>query len=153
MVPSKDSGRVVDTENVDLLDLEADLLKLLDDPVKGDRGVGSGEDVLVHEETFARRERERRSDKQVIQSALAMLESFRFPKKQVAEQLHTPDEILELPHGSDTSNLEHEDSIVVQEVVNLPEERRVLPDTDVLLRDWRVKGKKTDKESETAKGM
>ena len=44
----------------------------------------------------------------------------------------TPDEVLELPHGSDTSDLEDKGTIVVQEVVNLLEERAVLSDTNVL---------------------
>jgi hypothetical protein len=41
----------VDSEDVDGLDFESNSLDLSDDPVESARGVGSGEDVLVHEES------------------------------------------------------------------------------------------------------
>ena len=43
-----------------------------------------------------------------------------------------PDKILELPVGTNTSNLEDKNTIIVQEVVDLTEERLVATDTDVL---------------------
>jgi hypothetical protein len=48
----------------------------------------------------------------------------------------TPDEVLKLPHGSDTGDLENESSIVVEHGVDLLEESRVLPDADVLQEEW-----------------
>lgn len=44
----------------------------------------------------------------------------------------TPVEILELPVGSDTSNLEHHHPVIGQEVVHLFKESTVSPNTDVL---------------------
>ena len=41
----------MDTEDVDVLHLEAGLLDLVDDPPERAGGVGAGEDVLVHEES------------------------------------------------------------------------------------------------------
>lgn len=43
-----------------------------------------------------------------------------------------PDEILELPVGTNASNLEDENTIIVQEVVDLTQERLVATNTDVL---------------------
>lgn len=50
-VPAVDSGRVMDSDGVDVLDLETSALELLDDPVQGHGGISTGEDVLGHEET------------------------------------------------------------------------------------------------------
>ena len=47
-VPPVDGGRVVDAEDVDRLDLKVGRLELRDDPSEGERGVRTGEDVLVH---------------------------------------------------------------------------------------------------------
>ena len=44
----------------------------------------------------------------------------------------TPGEVLELPSLTETSDLEEEDTIVVEHVVNLAEERAQVADTDVL---------------------
>ena len=43
-----------------------------------------------------------------------------------------PNEVLVLPDGADTSNLEEKDTIVVEEVVNLAQELTIAPDTDML---------------------
>ena len=43
-----------------------------------------------------------------------------------------PDEVLVLPSGADTGDLEDHDAIVLKEVVDLLEELRVAPDSDVL---------------------
>ena len=43
-----------------------------------------------------------------------------------------PDEVLVLPVGTDTSDLEDEDAVVVEEVVHLAEESGVATDTNVL---------------------
>lgn len=50
-VPPPQSGRVVDADCVDALDFETGAFKLVDDPAQRRGGVGTGEDVLVHEET------------------------------------------------------------------------------------------------------
>ncbi len=94
LVPAPEGGRVVDAEDVDVLDLEAGGLELIDDPAERAGGVGAGEDVLVHEET--------------------------------------PDEVLVLPGGTETGDLEDEDAVVVEEVVDLTEVRAVAADADVL---------------------
>lgn len=44
-----------------------------------------------------------------------------------------PDEILELPALTDTSDLQEEDALVIEEIVDLLKERAVAPDADVLL--------------------
>lgn len=41
----------MDANGINVLDLETSTLKLVDDPAKRSGGVGTGEDVLVHEET------------------------------------------------------------------------------------------------------
>jgi len=50
-IPFPDSGRVMDTKDVDVLDLETGSLDLVNDPTKRARGICTGEDVLVHEKT------------------------------------------------------------------------------------------------------
>lgn len=50
-VPAPEGGRVVDTDGVNTLDLEASALKTVDNEAKRGRGIGTGEDVLVHEQT------------------------------------------------------------------------------------------------------
>lgn len=87
-------GRIVDTKDVNVLDLETSSLNLRHDPAERAGGVSTGEDVFVHEET--------------------------------------PNEILILPVGTKTGDLEDEDTVIVEEVVDLPEERLVATDTDVL---------------------
>lgn len=44
----------------------------------------------------------------------------------------SPDEILVLPGGTEASHLEHEDTIVIEEVVNLAQERVVVTNSNVL---------------------
>ena len=51
LVPAPDGSRVVDTEDIDVLDFKASGLDLLDNPAEGARSIRAGEDVLVHEET------------------------------------------------------------------------------------------------------
>jgi hypothetical protein len=43
----------------------------------------------------------------------------------------TPVEILELPTSPDSSNLENEDSIVLEQIIDLLQEGRVSPDPDM----------------------
>lgn len=43
-----------------------------------------------------------------------------------------PDKVLVLPDGADTGNLEEENTIVVEEVVNLAQELTITSDTDML---------------------
>ena len=93
-VPAPDGRRVVHAEDIDILNLEASCLHLVDDPAEGTRGVRTGEDVLVHEEA--------------------------------------PNEILILPRGTDTGDLENEDAVVVEEVIHLTQERAVAANADVL---------------------
>lgn len=50
-VPAVDGGRVVDSNGVDILDLETSALELLDNPVQGHGSISTREDVLGHEET------------------------------------------------------------------------------------------------------
>lgn len=83
-VPAPESGRVVNTDGVNSLDLETGGLKAVHDKAKRGTGIGTGEDVLVHEQT--------------------------------------PDEVLVLPRLADTSDLQEEDTIVVEHVVNLAQE-------------------------------
>lgn len=93
-VPAPEGGRVVDTDGVNSLDLEAGTLKAVNDEAKRSRGIGTGEDVLVHEQT--------------------------------------PDEVLVLPRLAETSDLQEEDTIVIEHVVDLGQESREVTDTDVL---------------------
>jgi hypothetical protein len=50
-VPSPEGGRVVNTNSINVLDLEAGTLELVDNPAERSRSVSTREDVLVHEET------------------------------------------------------------------------------------------------------
>lgn len=50
-VPAPEGGRVVDTDGINGLDLEAGTLKAVNHEAKRSRGIGTGEDVLVHEQT------------------------------------------------------------------------------------------------------
>lgn len=50
-VPSPESSRVVNTDGIDMLDLETSTLELVDNPAERSRSVSAREDVLVHEET------------------------------------------------------------------------------------------------------
>lgn len=50
-VPSPESSRVVDANGVDSLDLEPGTLELVGKPAQWARGISTGEDVLVHEQT------------------------------------------------------------------------------------------------------
>lgn len=50
LVPAIDRGRVVHTEDVDLLDLEAGSFDLVDDPPERAGRVGARENVFVHEQ-------------------------------------------------------------------------------------------------------
>ena len=50
-VPSPEGSRVVNTDSINVLDLETGTLKLIDNPAKRSRSVSAREDVLVHEET------------------------------------------------------------------------------------------------------
>lgn len=51
--PRREGRRTMNTENVDVGDLETGTLETADDPVKRAGSVSSGEDILVHEETPA----------------------------------------------------------------------------------------------------
>lgn len=84
----------MDTNGVNSLDLKAGTLKAVDDEAKRSRGISTGEDVLVHEQT--------------------------------------PDEVLVLPRLAETSDLQEEDTIVIEHVIDLGQERREVADTDVL---------------------
>lgn len=114
LVPLVDGCRVVHAEDVNVFDLKASAFQLgrgvvslrekehnrktnlVDDPTKGAGGIGTGENVLVHEET--------------------------------------PDEVLELPWGTDAGDLEDKNAIVIEEIIDLAEELGVAADTDVLQR-------------------
>jgi hypothetical protein len=109
----------VNTENVDVGDLESDTLETADDPVEGAGSVGSGEDVLVHEETPVRRRE--------FGSAPVCWSGVRGDEKRDA-----PLEVLVLPGRTDTGDLEDEDTIVLEVVVDVAEEGVVTTDTDVL---------------------
>jgi hypothetical protein len=50
-VPAPEGGRVVDTDGVDGLDLEAGALELVDDETERGGSISTGENVLVHEQT------------------------------------------------------------------------------------------------------
>jgi hypothetical protein len=50
----------------------------------------------------------------------------------------TPNQIFILPAGPDSSDLEHKDTIVIEEVIDLAEELRVATDTDMLWNGWVV---------------
>ena len=50
-VPPPESGRVVNANRVNALDLKTGTLEFVDDEAKGSASVGTGENVLVHEET------------------------------------------------------------------------------------------------------
>jgi len=92
-VPAVERSRVVDTEDIDILDLKAGRLELGGDPAKRARRIGAGEDILVHEEA--------------------------------------PKEILVLPVGADTSNLEDDKAIIVEQAIELTEEGAVTTNANV----------------------
>lgn len=50
-IPAPEGSRVVHTDGVDSLDLKASSLKAVHNETKRGTGIGTGEDVLVHEET------------------------------------------------------------------------------------------------------
>lgn len=50
-VPPPEGSRVVNTDGVNVLDLKASALKLVDNPAQRSGSVGTREDVLVHEQT------------------------------------------------------------------------------------------------------
>lgn len=50
-VPPVERGRVMNAEDINVLDLEASRLQLVDDPAEGARGISAGEDIFVHEKT------------------------------------------------------------------------------------------------------
>lgn len=50
-VPSPESGGVVNTNSINVLDLETSSLKLVDNPAKRSRSISTRENVLVHEQT------------------------------------------------------------------------------------------------------
>lgn len=104
-------------KDVALLDLESSKLELLDDVVEGHRGIGSGENVPG-------RKGRRREKVSFAQGREGQRDSL------VHEQ--SPDEVLKLPHGSNTSDLEDEGTVVIEEVVDLLEEGSVSPEADVL---------------------
>ena len=113
LVPTVDGCRVVDTKNVDILNFKSSRLELTDNPTERTRGVRTGEDILVHEDTPVR--------------LLTVLKTGR----NVVRKL-IPDEVFVLPMRTNTSNLEDEDAVVVEKVVDLPEEGLVPADTNVL---------------------
>lgn len=93
-VPPPEGGGVVDTDGVGHLDLETSTLEGVDDKAERSRGVGTGEDVFVHEQT--------------------------------------PGEVLKLPCLAKTSDLQEEDTVVLEHVVNLTEEATQVTNTNVL---------------------
>jgi len=113
LVPAVDSCRVVDTKNINIFDLKSSRLDLANDPTKRTRGVRAGEDILVHENTPVQ--------------VLTFLMAGKIPVWNLV-----PDEILILPVRTNTSDLEDEDAIVVEKVVDLPEEGLVPADSNVL---------------------
>lgn len=48
-VPFPESGRVVNTDSIDLLDLEPSALELVNEESERSGGIGTGENVFVHE--------------------------------------------------------------------------------------------------------
>lgn len=50
-VPSPQGSRVVDTNGINVDDFKTSALELVHDPSQGSRGIGTGENVLVHEQT------------------------------------------------------------------------------------------------------
>jgi hypothetical protein len=49
-VPSPESGRVVNTNSVNVLNLKSSALKVVDEEAEWGRGIGTREDVSIHEE-------------------------------------------------------------------------------------------------------
>ena len=113
LVPAIDSCRVVNAKNIDVFNLKSSGLDLVDDPSERTRGICTGEDVLVHEDTPTQLER-----------SLTMRWSYVWKP--------VPDEILVLPVGTNASDLEDKDAIVVEKVIDLPEERLVPANSNVL---------------------
>lgn len=50
-VPPPESSAVVDSNGIDALNLKTSSFKLIDEPTKRGRGIGTGEDIFVHEKT------------------------------------------------------------------------------------------------------
>jgi hypothetical protein len=105
---------------------------LSDDPAEGERGVRTGEDVLVH------------ADYQLLSSYPHASQSCHPPiSPSTADQIplrstnetnlqKTPDEILKLPVRPDTSHLEHHHTVILEQIIHFLQEFSIVADTDVL---------------------
>lgn len=83
----------------------------VDNPVECAGCIGSGENVLVHAVGGIR---------------------YRTQGTFAKHSQETPVQVLELPTSSNTGNLHDEDSIIVQEIVNLLQERAVSSNANML---------------------
>jgi hypothetical protein len=127
-----DGGRVVHAENVDRLDLKVGRLELARSAGDADTPFDSSSKQL---RTCLMTQPRGRDASAPGKTYLFMLRCQRLPREQGPGALHsqqTPVEVLELPVGPDTRDLEDEQAVVVEQVVHLAEELSVAADTDVL---------------------
>jgi len=81
-------------KDINVFHLETGTLELCYDPAKGARGIGTREDIFVHEQA--------------------------------------PNKVFVLPGRTNTSDLENEDAVIVEQVVYLAKEGTVAADTNML---------------------
>ena len=103
-VPLPQRRRVVHTDGVDALDLEAGGLKRVRDVAERSRGVGTGEDVLVHEQT---------PDEILVLPVLAEAGVLQEEHTVVVEHLvHLPEESTQLANTDVLGHLQTRDLLV-----------------------------------------
>lgn len=113
-VPVPESRGVVNTVGVNGLDFETSTLELINEPSEWGGSISSWEDVSVHEKT---------PEMQLEINPNSFSNQF---------DGDLPDEILELPTLSQSSDLKEKDSIIVKHIINLSQERLEVSDTNVL---------------------
>lgn len=116
-VPAVDSGRVMDAQDIDRLHLETSVLKLGNNRTRMRQSSNNG---------GKDKGRTHATDNPVQRAARIST------REDVLVHEQAPNEILVLPARTETSDLEEECSIIIQQTVNLGEEGVISSDTDVL---------------------
>jgi hypothetical protein len=128
-VPSVDGGGVVETDGVDGLDFVTGTFDLFGDPVQGSGGISTRENVFGHEHL---------EWKKIIIYVCNV--SYRLSLNRTNESnkerllllfTYTPGQVLVLPGTSQTSDLQEEDTVILQQVLDLVQKLLELSDTDV----------------------
>lgn len=109
LVPPPESGRVVNAEDVNVLDLEPCVFHCLEVPVQRARSISAREHIFVHEETPGRR----------LAGGCENGGVF------------SPNKVLVSPSLTEPRDLVHEGTIIIQEIINLLHKLSIAPDADV----------------------